>query len=83
LNDEDYFYPINVYPNPASDFITIENEFNKNVVYNLVGLNGKVVIADIVATNGTIIDISRLETGIYYLKPTDKQFNTVHKIMKL
>ncbi|MFT6245870.1 MAG: photosystem II stability/assembly factor-like uncharacterized protein [Salibacteraceae bacterium] len=83
LNDEDYFYPINVYPNPASDFITIENEFNKNVVYNLVEMNGKVVVADIVATNGTIIDISRLETGIYYLKPTDNQFNTVHRIMKL
>jgi photosystem II stability/assembly factor-like uncharacterized protein len=83
LNDEDHFYPINVFPNPTSDFITIENEFNKNVVYNLVNLNGQVVIADIVATNGTTIDISRLEIGIYYLKPRDKQFNTVHKIMKL
>jgi photosystem II stability/assembly factor-like uncharacterized protein len=83
LNDENYFYPINVYPNPTRDFVTIENEFNKNVVYNLVNLNGQVVIADIVATNGTIIDISRLETGIYYLKPTDNQFNTVHRIMKL
>ena len=83
LNDEDYFYPINIYPNPTSDFMTVENEFNKNVVYNLVDLNGKVLVADIVATNGTIIDISRLETGIYYLKPTENQFNTVHKIMKL
>jgi len=83
LNDEDYFYPIKIYPNPTSDFITIENEFNKNVVYNLVNLNGQVVIADIVATNGVTVDISRLETGIYYLKPMDKQFNTIHKIVKI
>jgi photosystem II stability/assembly factor-like uncharacterized protein len=83
LNDEDYFYPITVYPNPTNDFITIENEFNKNVVYNLVNLNGQVVIADIVATNGVTVDISRLETGIYYLKPTEKQFNTIHKIVKI
>jgi photosystem II stability/assembly factor-like uncharacterized protein len=83
LNDKDYFYPITIYPNPTSDFIAIENEFNKNVVYNLVNLNGQVVIADIVATNGVTVDISQLETGIYYLKPMDKQFNTTHKIVKI
>ncbi|NRA13860.1 MAG: T9SS type A sorting domain-containing protein [Crocinitomicaceae bacterium] len=81
--DDEYFYPITIYPNPTSDFITIENEFHKKVVYNLVNMNGQVVIENIASIDGTIIDVSILESGIYYLKSTEKQFNTVHKIVKL
>lgn len=81
--NEDYFHLIKVYPNPTSDFVTIESEFNKNVVYTLLNMNGQVILSAIASKNRTTIDISLLEDGIYYLKTKDHTFNTFHKIVKL
>lgn len=80
--DEDYFYPITIFPNPATDFITIKNEFNESIVFNLVGVNGQAVIANIEATNDKVVDISMLPSGVYYLKSIEKEYNKVHKIIK-
>lgn len=81
--DNDYFYPINVFPNPTSDFITFDNEFHKPITYTLININGQAVINNISSLDGNKIDLSNLESGVYYLKPTSEDFNKVHKIIKL
>ncbi|MGI6718242.1 MAG: DUF4465 domain-containing protein [Bacteroidales bacterium] len=56
---------VKVFPNPASNFITIENIFNCNyIIYNNIGqvvLNGKL-------DNNNTIDIQNLDMGIYVIK---------------
>lgn len=82
-NIEDDLYQINVYPNPTSDFITIDNEINEPIVYNLIDLNGQTIIGNIEAKDKKVIDLTNLQTGIYYLKSVDEQVSIVHKIIKL
>ena len=53
---------INIYPNPSNGIINITNSNNSKL--NVIDSNGKVVLNTTI--NGSI-DLSNLETGIYYL----------------
>jgi hypothetical protein len=69
-----------VYPNPASDFITVEQKlFEANATYNLVlnDAQGKTVLQS-KTRNNTPVDISSLSKGFYALILTnaDKQVTT-------
>ena len=75
---------LKVYPNPTKDNITIETQFNENeidlIIYNLNGLE---LLKQQIKDNKTQINISNLESGVYYLKLiTDKKV-TVRKIIKV
>ena len=65
------------YPNPAKDYIYINNENIKNVkIYNI---NGQCVI-DINTTNNlNKINLDNLETGCYILKAELNNSNTISK----
>jgi len=59
---------INVFPNPATDLITIKlsnNSYN-SLSYNLVDINGKILIVDHLASNQNQIDIKTLTVGSYF-----------------
>jgi len=64
-----------VYPNPASDFLTlkIENYDNKSLSYKLFDANGKLLESKKVISNETIISMANLLPSIYFLKVTDNQ----------
>lgn len=83
LDEDDFFIPTTIYPNPSAEIITIEIESEELVVYNLVTAQGRVVIGDIEVNKEKTIDLSEIPAGIYYLKSTMKIYTEVHKIIKL
>jgi len=69
---------LNLYPNPASGFITIEmlNMEETGLVIKIFDLTGKVVYNKQFLTNRMIIDVSGFDAGIYFitLKAKDHTF---------
>lgn len=57
-----------VYPNPATDFIRINNSGNAIGTVKLVDMSGRTVGEyDFKAENAATIDVSTLEKGVYFL----------------
>ena len=54
-----------VYPNPATDYITIEAKFQKILIYSL---DGKLVLSSYSTEPNEKLDISSLSTGSYILQ---------------
>ena len=65
---------VSVYPNPATDNITLSiiNSINGNYNIDIVDLVGKTVYSENIAKDNTIftkqIDLSNLSKGVYLLK---------------
>ncbi|MGE0076386.1 MAG: endonuclease [Bacteroidales bacterium] len=71
-----------LYPNPASDFITIGANNCSNMKYSIVDITGK-VIANGDLNNSKQISISSLVKGLYFVKITDdKGANHTMKFLK-
>ena len=70
VNSEvDYF---NIYPNPASDELTIQFSDNLNHVILIYDMYGKLVLSKITSET-EILNISNLSNGIYIIKIDDRQ----------
>lgn len=63
---------LSIYPNPASDMITIELEeadFSRLSSVEIVDVTGRIVLANsTIANNKISIDVSKYETGLYYCR---------------
>ena len=61
---------ITFFPNPATDFITLEidNEFSAEYSGDIFDINGKVIKQIIFTNKSSIIDVSGLSSGVYFLK---------------
>jgi len=64
------FKPLNVYPNPTRNQINIEGgELTESrFEYEVVELNGKVLLKGEVKDAGNKIDVSSLQNGLYFIK---------------
>jgi hypothetical protein len=60
-----------LYPNPATDYITINNQEIKDV-YNLMGVR-------VIRTYDTYIDVSHLASGIYNLRIAEQNIKFIKK----
>lgn len=74
---------IDVYPNPASDFITINynKRSNANVMVTMISADGRVVFSgNQVAADGfvKVIDVSTFAAGLYFVQLTSEE-GTVNK----
>lgn len=67
---------INIFPNPASNMVYFDNYSNKPLNIRLFDVNGKIV-ADKIVTGNTL-DISDIESGIYFIRVE----NSIAKIIK-
>ncbi len=78
-------YQVNVYPNPASDQITIAANFihNENIHADIYAINGSLVSQNESKYTGEPlnIDISALEAGIYFVKISTKEYTSTKKII--
>ena len=69
---------INIYPNPSNGIVNITN--CDNSLLNIVNSNGKVVLSTTV--NNNTVDLSNLNTGIYYIFIV-KANNTITKTISI
>jgi hypothetical protein len=78
-------YQVAVYPNPASNQISIATNFirNENITVNLYAINGSLVSqTESKYTREPLnIDVSALEAGIYFVKISTKQYTSTKKII--
>ena len=70
-----------VYPNPAHDFINIENKNNLDASYEITDGNGKLLQKSAVENSRTI-DISKFQDGFYFLTLKAKYGKSTYKFIK-
>ena len=80
INEEDQF-DFNVYPNPASNNITINGEFTSDATGQIIDQAGRVISTFNVSNNNSV-DISALEMGSYFVKITDNNSSVTKTIVK-
>jgi len=73
-----------IYPNPSSTQITIElpDVPHKNVALSIYNINGQQMLSTKITEQKTVVDISGLPKGLYYIKATDHNVTLVGKLMK-
>lgn len=69
---------INVFPNPATDLVTIETTVPASFI--VCGMDGKVVAQE---NTGAVINLSRLASGLYFIKAYDKSNQNLIGVQKL
>ena len=71
-----------IYPNPANDFITIENTsmaIDEIVIYDITGKTIKTILPK---TNTTKVNVSDLSDGVYFIKISNNKQSITKKIIK-
>jgi Secretion system C-terminal sorting domain len=73
---------ISVYPNPATDHITISLTAAGNYKITLLNSNGQLMIKPVLTTGGpTVLNVSRLNAGIYFIQINRDGQNDTRKIL--
>lgn len=72
---------MSVFPNPANNYIHI-NKLNKDALYTITDIAGKVVIEGMVSKQQSTIGVTDLHNGIYILNIDDGESLSTHKIIK-
>jgi hypothetical protein len=71
INDVKNLNTLNIYPNPATAYITVEGaRFGSNL--NLYNITGQLVLTSTLASNQAIIHVAHLPKGVYYLIVEEK-----------
>jgi len=74
---------LKIYPNPSSDNITIETSVTPaKSQLSIMNLNGQQLITRQITEPKTIIDISTLPSGVYFLRLTNDRTVKVGKLIK-
>jgi len=82
-NNQELLTQINVFPNPASDYINIDVFRNDNYFdYKLVDMSGKVLIKGQLSQQKTIY-LNGIKAGIYFVEVSNGNRKAVKKIVKL
>ncbi len=79
---EDVGQDIIIYPVPVSDILTIENHENLSKEISVFDLNGKKIVDKIVDIEGQI-DVSQLNSGVYFLKYINGNIAKTIKFIKI
>ena len=73
---------INIFPNPAKDFITIQmEEYNQSAIFEMFDIKGGIILTKTINSNESKIGIADLKPGLYMYRLRDN--SKVLKIDKL
>jgi len=65
---------VNIFPNPVSNNLTIENPFSGSLQLKVFNQLGQIVLKQ--KTSSTLLDVSKLSKGIYFLNINSEDGNT-------
>jgi hypothetical protein len=76
-------YDILIYPNPASDFVTlnIDNVNNTDLILNIYNVTGTLVKSEILKQDKRQINIGYLRNGIYVIEIKSKEWTKKQKLI--
>lgn len=85
--NENEFKNLKIYPNPTSNKITITSANDlEDLNLSVVDIRGRVLKFDFdpetISSNKLIMDLSELETGMYFLILEDNQYKSIKSIIK-
>ncbi len=67
---------IELFPNPATEIITLENSFNEAINYEIIDAQGKYLKRGNMKVGDTQLSIQDYEPGVYFLKYKNTQHET-------
>ena len=70
---------ISIYPNPATDFITVEVVNAENQTYSIINEAGQVILTGTVLSNLIKIDLQEFANGVYYVEFAGRQHQFVKR----
>lgn len=70
----------NIYPNPAKDFLNINNSVG-NIKIEITDLTGKIIFTDALQNNFETIDISSFKKGIYIVTLSNPNVKYIQKLV--
>jgi len=68
-----------IYPNPATNYITIETQKEQNTQFDLLNSQGKIIHSYFLNKQKEIFDISTLPSGMYFIKNSKQMFTFIKK----
>jgi len=74
---------INIYPNPVSDELVVENNSGKEVQFDLFDLNGRLVETQKLAFGQHKAQMHSLANGSYIIQISSGNLKSVHQIQKI
>ncbi|WP_262502700.1 S8 family peptidase [Polaribacter tangerinus] len=75
--------PVNLYPNPTKDYLYFDNTITKFESINVINVLGvKLIEKELDVNNTNIIDVSKLQNGIYLIEFLKKGMKQSAKIIK-
>ena len=84
INDDLANRKIKMYPNPTSDKIFIEIDYNDNFTLSILSISGQILLSKEIKSSGITIeeiDLSRYSKGIYFIRIYNNRFNFEDKIL--
>ena len=83
INEQLIFDKVLIYPNPSSTQITIElpHTPQKNTSLTIYNLNGQQLITQKITEPQTVVDISGLPQGVYFVKVVDDRMVMIGKVV--
>ncbi|MFA9210200.1 MAG: T9SS type A sorting domain-containing protein [Moraxellaceae bacterium] len=83
--DESTFAGIEVYPNPTNGMVYVSATNNAGTFnYEVTDANGRVIATAVNAINGaatTSIDLSKVETGVYFIRLSNTTSDKVYRVV--
>jgi len=86
INQNSGLSDINVYPNPATNFLNVDLTSDaQNIEMNVVDMSGKILYSNIISHNGGSqiykVPVSNLASGIYFLHMNTSTGKTIQKFI--
>ncbi len=72
---------MNIFPNPAKEFVSVENFSGKQLQYQLIDISGRAVMSGVVKNKTSKLDIRSLNSGIYFLRYQMNNESVVQKLI--
>ncbi len=80
INEYENNFLLSVFPNPSNGFVNIEINIESDLA--IIDVLGKTIVTLDLLPGNNYVDISNLNSGLYYFKIGDKNYSSLKKVIK-